>query len=97
MGTGEMLADLFHPTVYLVHRLASAVALAGEQREHVGLVGLLAGADAMAAQDIDRAGRQGVKFLGVERSESPLHAQAREHWPFMASRWQEVPGLTGIW
>jgi hypothetical protein len=51
----------------------------------------------MAAQDIDRAGRQGVKFLGVERSESPLHAQAREHWPFMASRWQEVPGLTGVW
>ena len=47
---------LFYPAADFVHRLASALALAVEQREHVSLAGLLAGADAVAAQGIDGAG-----------------------------------------
>ena len=59
--------------------------------------GLVTRVDTVTIQDVDGAGGQGVELHDVERSESPLHAQAREHWPFMASRWQEVPGLAGVW
>ena len=47
MGTGGVLAVLFHPAGDLIHRFAPAVALAGETFEHVGLACLLAGADAV--------------------------------------------------
>lgn len=46
IGTGGIPSVIPHPTRDFVHRFAPAVALAGEQREHVGLAGLLAGAEA---------------------------------------------------
>jgi hypothetical protein len=55
----------FHSASDFLHRLASAVALAGEMFNHVGLAGLFARADAAAAQDIHGAGGRLVEFHGI--------------------------------
>jgi hypothetical protein len=67
-----MIAVLFHPTADFVDRFASAVVLAGEQREHVGLAGLLAGANAVARKSLTATGWLLTSFENAQDMENPI-------------------------
>ena len=68
--TSGIHAVIPHPTGDLIHRLAPAVALAGEQREHVGLAGLLVGANAVARKSLIAAGWLLTSFENAQDMES---------------------------
>jgi hypothetical protein len=51
-----LLSIVPDPTGDFVEGFATAVALAAEAFEQIGLAGLFAGADAVAAEDVDRTG-----------------------------------------
>jgi hypothetical protein len=70
MGRRVLTVVMFHPTGDFIHRLAPAVALAGEPFEHVGLAGLLAGVNAVARKSLTATGWLLTSFENAQDMEN---------------------------